>query len=166
MKTWIGIDNGISGTIGIIKENGETFFFKTPIKSEQNYTIKKGNISRIEKKELSLLLSSNIDDLSRCHVILERPLVNPTRFQASISAMRALEATLIVLEELNIPYEYTDSKKWQGLLLPKGLKGSELLKKASMDIGCRLFPQHSELIKKQKDADGILIAEYCKRNRL
>jgi hypothetical protein len=64
-----------------------------------------------------------------------------------------------------LPYEYTDSKKWQTMLLPQGIKGSDELKKASFDIGCRMFPQHSDLIKRHKDADGILIAEYCRRTR-
>jgi len=48
------------------------------------------------------------------------------------------------------------------VLLPQGIKGDEL-KVASKDIGCRLFPEHTELIVKHKDADGILIAEYCRR---
>ena len=47
-------------------------------------------------------------------------------------------------------------------LLPKGSKGI-VLKNDSKDIGCRLFPQSSALIVKHKDADGILIAEYCRR---
>ena len=61
-------------------------------------------------------------------------------------------------------YEYIDSKEWQKVLLQKGVKGPEL-KKASQDIGCRLFPKLKDIIIKQKDADGILIAEYCKRVR-
>lgn len=57
---------------------------------------------------------------------------------------------------------YCDSKHWQRILLPKGAKGPEL-KKASMDIGCRLFPEHEKLIRKHKDADGLLIAEWARR---
>jgi hypothetical protein len=50
-------------------------------------------------------------------------------------------------------------------MFPKGLKGIEL-KKASMDIGIRLFPHLEEVIIKQKDADGLLIAEWARRNNL
>ena len=89
-------------------------------------------------------------------------MVNPKRWAASVSAIRALEATLIIVELLEIPYIYVDSKEWQRELLPKGCKG-DALKTASKDIGCRLFPQHKELIIKHKDADGILMAEYCRR---
>lgn len=163
----IGIDNGVSGSIGIISKDGrETSFVVTPTKSEQNYTKTKKNITRIDVDALTLYLKTQlvIADNS-VHVMLERPLVNPGRLQATFSALRALEATIIVLEALKIPYEYMDSKAWQKLLLPQGIKGSDELKKASHDIGCRLFPQFKTLIDKQGDADGILIAEYCRRVR-
>jgi hypothetical protein len=86
-------------------------------------------------------------------------MVNSTRFNATLSAIRALEATLIALEESQFPYEYIDSKEWQKLLLPKGLKGSDELKKASLDVGKRMFPE----LEIKKDADGLLIAEFMRR---
>jgi hypothetical protein len=73
--------------------------------------------------------------------------------------VRALEATLIALEEMEWPYSYIDSKEWQKVMLPSGLKGSDLLKKASLDVGKRLFPT----LNIKKDADGLLIAEYMRR---
>jgi hypothetical protein len=96
--------------------------------------------------------------------VLERPLVNPGMFKATLSGVRALEATLVVLELLGIAIQYEDSKRWQQSLLPKGTKGSTELKKASKDIGIRLFPQHADTIKRQKDADGLLLGEYWRRN--
>ena len=159
MRAYIGIDNGVSGSIGIIRGE-ETFFLNTPTKSELNYTKKKAIITRIDHNLLASILAAYKDN---CFVILERPMVNPQRFQATTSALRALESTLIVIENLNLPIAYIDSKIWQKMLLPSGIKGSDELKKASMDIGCRLFPQHAENIKKHKDADGMLIAEYCRR---
>ncbi|MHC4574386.1 MAG: hypothetical protein ACYS76_09695 [Planctomycetota bacterium] len=50
-------------------------------------------------------------------------------------------------------------------MLPKGCKKEEL-KKASIDIGCRLFPYHKEQIIKHKDADSLLIAEWARRKNL
>lgn len=166
-KIYIGVDNGVSGTVGVIYDNGQSLFVKTPVKLEQDYTKKKGNISRIIAKDLFDFLddvmyesrSNNIE----IFCFIERPMVNPQRFKATTSALRALEATLIVIELLSIPFQFIDSKEWQRELLPKGCKGSEDLKKASKDIGCRLFPKHKELIEKHKDADGLLIAEYARR---
>jgi len=66
------------------------------------------------------------------------------------------------LEDAQWPYEYIDSKEWQKVLLPKGIKGSDELKKASLDIGKRMFPT----LKIKKDADGLLIAEYLRRKYL
>ena len=40
------------------------------------------------------------------------------------------------------------------------------LKKASMDIGIRMFPNHEVKIRKHKDADSLLMAEWCRRKNL
>ena len=155
---YIGINNGVSGSMGIITEL-DSFFYLMPVKKELSYTKKKQFVSRIDGVELKKILQRFI--LSPT-IALERPMVNPGRFKATQSAMRALEAVLIVIELLEIPYRYIDSKEWQKVLLPIGLKGDVELKKASLDIGRRLFPQHANNFK--KDADGMLIAEYLRRN--
>jgi len=158
---YIGVDNGTSGSIGIVSNDSEfkPIFVPTPTFKEQSYTKKKANISRIDTVALESLLSPFKDD---CFTLIERPLVNPGRFKATLSGIRALEATLIIIEHLKIPYMYIDSKEWQKAMLPSGFKGPEL-KTVSCDISCRLFPHLSEQIKKQKDGDSILIAEYGRR---
>lgn len=159
-KTYIGIDNGVTGSIGIAYESGDYLFVPAPVKVEQDYTKTKKNITRIDVASLKNLLSSVSKN---AFVAVERPMVNPKRFVATTSALRALEATIIVLEDLNLPYMFIDSKEWQKEMLPKGVLGSKELKKASLDIGNRLFPQFKEV--KAEDRDGILIAEYIKRKR-
>lgn len=156
-KIAIGIDNGVTGAIGIIAD--KPYLFKMPVKNELSYTKTKQNINRIHYRNLYSILDNfkylNIQNNS--FALLERPMVNPGRFKATLSAMRALEATLIALEELGIPYSYIDSKEWQKELLPKGLEKEEL-KKASLDIGIRLFPSID--FKGFKDADALMIARY------
>lgn len=160
-KYYIGIDNGVSGTIGVVsnEEGFQSVNVITPVFSQQNYTKAKANINRVNTKELKLILKPFREG---GFLLIERPMVNPGRFKATTSALRSLEASLIVIEDLEIPFQYIDSKEWQKALLPSGLKGPEL-KTASVDIGIRLFPEHKELITKHKDADGILIAEYARR---
>jgi len=166
MLYYIGIDNGVSGSIGVLSTDGTPpEFILSPVKSEQNYTKTKKNITRINYPELVKYFAKFAALPALAHVMLERPMVNPGRFMATTSALRALEATLIILEQFRISFEYIDSKEWQKVLLPHGLKGPDELKKASHDIGCRLFPQFTELFDKHKDADGMLIAEYCRRVR-
>jgi hypothetical protein len=162
---YIGIDNGVSGSIGVLSTDLPPEFILPPVKSEQNYTKTKKNITRIDYPKLAEYFARFADHPENVHVMLERPMVNPGRFMATTSALRALEATLIILEQFKFPFEYIDSKEWQKVLLPHGLKGPDELKKASHDIGCRLFPQFTELFDKHKDADGMLIAEYCQRVR-
>lgn len=165
----VGIDNGVSGSIGIVRQ-GNAQMLPMPTYSQLSYTKAKRNITRIDWKALRELL------LEHCplgtvnvwggggvvKVFLERPMVNPGRFQATASALRAMEATLLVLEMFKLPLQYVDSKQWQKVMLPSGLKGDEL-KKASHDIGCRLFPHLSAIIDKHGDADGVLMAEAARR---
>lgn len=164
-KIYIGADNGITASWGITGDI-EPMFFKVPVFKQLSFQKTKAtNISRIDTKKLIEILTP-LKEKYDVKAFLERPMINPTRWNASISAVRALEATLIVLELLDIPIDYLDSKKWQQSLLPKGIKGSAELKKASKDIAIRLFPQHKELISKHKDGDGLLISEYARRNNL
>lgn len=160
MKTYIGLDNGVTGSVGIITPD-DYYFYPTPVFKEQSYTKKMANISRINTEKLREILQPYAD--GNAFVLLERPMVNPKRWKASVSALRALEATLIVIEQLGFSLQYEDSKNWQKLLLPQGIKGSPELKKASLDIGSRLFPKYRDIFLKHKDADGILLAEYGKR---
>jgi len=159
--TFIGIDNGSTGTIGIL--DGDTsIFVETPVFKTLGYQKSKvRHINRIDVPALKKLLEQYNPLTTR--VVIERPMINVMRFQASISAARSLEATLIVLESLRFGYEYVDSGHWQKVLLPAGVKGAPNLKKASKEIGLRMFPMHTEMIKKHGDADGILIAEWARR---
>lgn len=167
-KLYIGIDNGTSGTIGWVGDGVSPKIILTPTFKEQSYTKKKQEISRIDHMALKqtlidLMSGFTPDDVL---VVMERPRKNPGQFATSISAARSLEATLCVIEDLGLPRMYCDSKKWQHVLLPKGIEGSAELKKASKDIGCRLFPSQADLIIKHKDADGLLIAEWARRANL
>lgn len=158
MKIYIGIDNGVTGSIGIIDEQGNYSLYKTPTKVEQNYTKAKGNITRIDGNELLNIFKPYIDQ--NVTILLERPLVNPGHFFATLSAMRSLEATLIVIEMCKFSLRYIDSKEWQRILLPEGCEKEEL-KVASLDIGRRLFPKIDWEGGKFRDADGILIARHA-----
>ena len=160
---YCGIDNGGTGTIGIINED-KVFFVLTPCKKVLDYQKKAKHITRIDYPALYELL----EDYPSLGIkfFIERPIKNPGLFEASASGLRAFEATLICLEQLGYSYSVVDSKQWQKKMLPEGIKGSAELKKASVDVGCRLFPQFAEVIRKHKDADGLLIAEWARREKL
>lgn len=156
---YLGIDNGVTGTLTIVDEKGALQLHRAmPVKTELSYTKEKQNISRIDVPALTDLLIAYLPPEPTTHCMIERPMINPIRFKASVSAARALEATLVVLEDLKIPYRYIDSREWQKKMLPNGLKGPEL-KSAAKDVARRIFP-HVQT----KDADSILIAEYARRH--
>ena len=168
MKVWIGIDNGVSGSLAYL---GDAIYFQpTPTKKEQSYTKKKQFITRVDATALSRVFTKWFSKWTETiyvpRIFIERPYVNPQGFKATVSAMRALEATLIVMERFRLSYEYLDSKQWQQAMLPKGLKGPAELKAASVDIGCRLFPRWEEQIRKHRDADSLLMAEWARRTGL
>jgi len=159
-KVFIGIDNGVTGSIGVI--GGDySIYIQTPIRNVLNYTKKKAFLNRVDGVRLANFFKIHCKARDP-FCFIERPMVNPGRWNATISGVRAMEATLIVLESLKIPYQFVDSKEWQRALLPSGLEKEEL-KHASRDVGIRLFPTVDW--KKWHDADGLLIAEYCRRIR-
>ena len=161
-KIYIGIDNGTTGSIGIVGDDLMPKIYHTPIKKEQDYTKAKKNVSRLDVNAFAEILNHfNHNDIC---VVCERPMINPTRWTASMTAIRCLEAQLVILEMLGIPHQFVDSKEWQRILLPKGIKGANELKKASKDIGRRLFPMLSDF--NHTDFDGLLIAEYARRSNL
>lgn len=160
MKTYIGIDNGVSGSIGVINVV-KNVFQKTPVISELDYTKEKKKVTRLNFSELFSLLS--VYNKENVLVALERPMVFPGRWVATLSAIRCHEATLVTLNCLEFPYIFIDSKEWQKELLPKNCSKEEL-KEASLDIGNKLFPEFRDV--KHPDRDAILIAEYCKRKGL
>ncbi len=156
-RVFIGIDNGVSGAITVLSELGFVHLhIKTPVKNCLNYTKKKAFHNRVDFSTLQDVLFDTIaNDAPFC--MIERPMVNPMRWVASVSAIRCLESTEIILEELQIPYQFIDSKEWQKALLPSGLVGDQL-KKAASDVAKRLFPKQ-----KIVNSDSLLIAEYCRR---
>jgi len=167
MKYFCGVDNGVSGSFALLDELGEVkFFVKTPTFKEQNYTKEKYIVNRVDTKKLFEILKPYIG--KEVKILLERPLVNNSFFSSTCSAMRSLEATLIVLEKLKFSYEFLDSTEWQNELLPEYWEGQlvekKILKVASLEIGKKLYPQVN--FNGFKDADGLLIAHYCKQKYL
>lgn len=147
----LSFDNGVSGGVSVLNEQGEVLLHSpTPIKKELSYTKAKNWIHRLNFQDLVEMITP----YKHCKCFIERPMVNPGRFKATISAIRCLEATLIVLEQLNIPIFYLDSKEWQRKLLPSGLVKEEL-KTAAKQIAKRKFPNITI-----HNADSLLIAEY------
>lgn len=164
-KLYIGIDNGVTGTIAWVGDGVESTIIETPVIKEQSYTKAKNIITRIDHVKLRKILVDVLGTVapSDAIAVIERPMINAVRFKASISAARSLEATLCVVENLGIPHMYADSKDWQRKMLPAGTVGTPELKMASRDIGIRLFPSQEKLIRKHKDADAMLIAEWARR---
>lgn len=157
---YIGIDNGVSGSIGILGGPLGPRFFRTPVFKDRSYTKDEKHISRVDVKALRDIVQGFPADTL---VLLERPMVNPQRFAASMSAMRALEATLIVLEACDYFIRYVDSKEWQSVQLPK-IVGADELKAASLKLGGELYPELKPKFK--SDADSLLMARWAWDSKL
>jgi len=165
---FIGIDNGPSGSIGIIEYSSRglrksVLFMKTPTYMMQDYTKAKKRISQLDVRVLYKLLKKykgwNVN------IAMERPLVNPMRFVATIVGVRIHQQYIDLCNRLRFPIPISlDSKEWQKKLLPTGTTGEEL-KKRSREIGNRMFGTRVSSVK-HPDCDGILIAEYCRRQAM
>lgn len=167
-KIYIGIDNGHTGTMGWVGENLHPSIIKAPTTHKQSYTQKKQKITRVDHFKVTEwfkeILGAN--EPSDVLVILERPMTNNNRGRAVVSAARAFEVTWCLVEQMRFDYVIIDSKRWQKVMLPPGIKGSDNLKAASMEVGLKLFPDQSKVITSHKDADGLLMAEWARRVKL
>ncbi len=156
-KIIVAIDNGVTGTFSKLYPDGTSTFLPTPVIGVRDYTKEVQYCKRVDWRKLFEYLPKE-----NAVAVLERPLVNPKAFVATKSALRALEATIIVLEMLHIPYEFIDSKEWQREFISSGIIGREDLKKASKEIAIKYFPYHEYLIEKHGDGDSLLLALYYK----
>ena len=52
IKTFVGFDNGVTGSIGLLYPDGTNAFVLTPVIKELSYTKEKQYIHRINWKEL------------------------------------------------------------------------------------------------------------------
>ena len=164
--TIIGIDNGASGSVGVIHEGIAVHFGPVPTQPYLHYG-KKGSIGqRLDRVALKGLLRDAPRpqdrplvwefDPSKIRVYVERPFSGKF-INAVVPAHRFFEATIITLEDMNLGYEVIDSGVWQKSLLGS-VTGSADLKKASKLRGIQMYPGFKDAITKQGDADGLLIA--------
>ena len=153
----LAIDNGTSANGIALLGPDFARYEKLPVKQELSYTKEDRGISRVDAPALRKLFATWNAPKESTVAVMERPMINPTRFRASMSAMRCLEAELIILEEFGYAIEYIDSRAWQKVLLPD-VEGSDLLKKASLALSQKLYPQ----FKFKKDGDSMLIAHWYK----
>ncbi len=150
-------DNGVSSNGVALLGPNITKYEKLPVKKEHSYTKEEQNITRIDAPKLLALLTSWNLPKDNTLVLMERPMVNPRRFKATLSAIRCLEAELIVIEQCGFKIRYIDSRVWQHAMLPN-ITGSDELKKASLELGKKLFPD----LDLKKDADSLLMAYFAK----
>lgn len=165
---YLAIDNGHTGTVAWVGEGLHPTILETPVKKEQSYTKKAQKMTRVDHVRMAEIFQEvrGDHDPSDVLVILERPMTNNKFGKAVISAARAFDVTRCLVEQAHFAYEIVDSKQWQRVMLPTGIKGSDNLKAASMDIGLRLFPDQEKVIKHHKDADALLMAEWARRAQL
>ena len=76
---YIGIDNGSTGSVGIINNEGSADFFKTPTKEVPNYTKEVQMISRIDLLVLKKLIMEHtpLNGEFLFRALIERPFMSP-----------------------------------------------------------------------------------------
>jgi len=153
---YVGIDNGVTGAIGIIGDNPPRIF-KTPVTLGFDFQKSGKQINRIDWSLLKALFIPYKGNIAK--VAIERPFINPKFFNASVSAIRSFESWILFIEqELQTGYTVIDSKKWQKKYLPNVT--GPALKKASIEFAMREQPDLLLFGKKIEDADAYWIARY------
>lgn len=159
-KAILFVDNGITGTMALFDGTFvNAYFAETPCRTGKRFDThrEQKSVTRLDAKRFWEILQVMKGWTEKeILVVRERPMINPARFHATLSAVRCDEAETLCLEKAGLPWIYCDSQDWQKPLLENFHKGSEALKRESMERGIKLFPQYSELIKKHGDADSLL----------
>lgn len=159
----IGIDNGATGSIGILIDGQAPVFEEVPTGLSLHYGKKGTKTHRLDRVRFKELLLTSMEELdlrsgASARVFLERPFTG--RFINSVlPAHRFFEATMIVLEDLGFGFEVVDSGTWQKSILGN-VKGSAELKQASRLRGVQLYPALATNITQHGDADGLLMAHH------
>ena len=155
----IGLDNGTTGSLAVYDTNLNLMaMHNVPIKKELSFQKKAKHITRIDYPNLCELLTQLKSGENDIHCFMERPFTCGSKMiNTALISFRCFEAEIIALEECEIGYTVISSKDWQKNLLPKGLKGSKELKKASLDVAKRLYPYLAEKLN-LGNADSVLIA--------
>ncbi len=170
----IGIDNGTTGTMcSWILESGLIDFIETPSKRELNYQKEINYIDRLDHNNFKDWIKNQIKsaelvykDKIKVIIILERPMVNPKRFDASLMAVRTYESTLVILQQMNLNYIVIDSKQWQHYFFGKETTFIDL-KFESLKKGLEVVNEYENLdniknlIEKHGDADALLITKFA-----
>lgn len=105
----IGIDNGTTGRVTVLDENGALIdYFQKPLRTHRLHTKEYATRQRIDVQRYKDKLRSYADG----RVLFERPFAG-TRVKAVVSGETCLEAEMIALEQLGIPYSFCASTDWQ-----------------------------------------------------
>lgn len=166
-RTTIGIDNGTTGTIGILGPDG-AIFEAVPTIEVLSHVQAKGFTKRIDRSALMRMFLPYCDHPENVKVYIEAPFTMAYATTAVLMAHRAYEAVLTVCEDLRIGQETIAPRDWQPHVLGKKISVTKVVKgkvkvdtkKASMLRGAELYPHLAESIRSHGDADGLLIAHH------
>lgn len=153
MTKFIGIDVGITGAIGIIKEDGSIDVFDMPI------------IEKIGKKKKKVYDVNGIFDLLSCHkdnsiITIEELHAQPTGTVANFSMGAGWGIFSMAIKSLNIPHVVVLPGRWKKKMDISSDKSQSRLRVIE------LFPSAKNYVKLVKDhnrAEALLLAEYGRR---
>jgi hypothetical protein len=159
------IDNGSTGFIAILNENGSILHFsKVPVSKVLLYTKTRQTFNLVASNELKSIIASTISKSKdkTIQIALERPAINPRRGTNSIKYSFAnwLVVDQLISVEMGLFCETVDSKKWQSKMLPTHNTGET--KKVAKQIVQRVFPGISVKIPSGGE-DALLGAEWLRR---
>jgi hypothetical protein len=151
MSTYMGIDNGVSGSIGILRDGVPELI------AAREYTrVKPKRKNALECDPFRLI--QILDEAKPYGVVLERPFRGQFR-NTEVSAAHFDSVVRTILETKGIPFIQVDSKKWQGPLL--GVVKAGETKSTSMSLGKRRWPTLAAEIEDQGDADALFMAVHA-----
>lgn len=163
----IGIDNGVTGSVAILKQSGDLSTFPTPTTKKWAWSTGRGkstinNYRRIDSAELVKIFGEHAFPADEVVVFLERPMIQGgVRFLSSISAAMCHADTTNALSTYakaigaKLTINVIDSKKWQSLTA-KHVPGKRNTKEMSKYFAENVLNFYGA----KPDSDAVCIAFY------
>lgn len=156
MTTFVGIDPGITGAIGVLFPDGRAEVHDIPTVVSGKGTVKR----EIDAHALAGLLDLFIGK----RAVLERTSAMPGQGVASMFSMGVSRGVILgVLGALAVPYVEVQPARWKAYF---NLLGAD--KDRSRTIALQLFPECAPQLARKKDhnrAEALLLARYLQERK-
>ena len=162
-KAYLGIDNGSTGWICLMREGLICEMRKAFVKKEIDSASTQRKISRLDLGAFINWITEMQIKHGEIMAVIEKHFMGLVNVRSMTAAARFYEATLIAMELTQTSYHVITALKWQSKLLGKPKAGQN---KKKLALGCaqQMFPNQENM--NLQSADAAMISTWASIEQL